>query len=68
MSGELLGFLALGVSLATGFVWFRRMQEVRLPENRSGFVAGTTAGLLLGLWRSPREPESSEGSPRRLPS
>ena len=49
MSGVALGWLALVVVLGSGVLWFRRAFAVRLPRNRSGFVAAFLGGALLGV-------------------
>ena len=45
----MLGFLALLLIVGAGALWFRRALRVRLPENRSGFVAAWLGGALLGV-------------------
>jgi hypothetical protein len=49
MRGDLLGLLALGVVLATGVVWFRLIQAVRIPSNRLPFFAAMGVGVVLGI-------------------
>ena len=34
MSGTVLGFIAFAVVFVTGFLWFRRIHAVSLPEDR----------------------------------
>ena len=53
MTGDALGFLALGVTVATTVRWFQLARLVELPENRTGFVAAWLLGAALGataLW------------------
>ncbi len=45
----MLGFLALMLVVGAVALWFRRAMGVRLPENRSGFVAAWLGGALLGV-------------------
>jgi hypothetical protein len=49
MSGTVLGFIAFAVVFVTGFLWFRRIHAVSLPEDRRGFVAAMLMGLALGI-------------------
>lgn len=49
MSGSLLSFVAFGLVLGAGFVWFKRAMAVALPENRGGFVAVFATGLALAI-------------------
>ena len=35
--------------VATGALWFRRLNAVRIPENRSAFNIAMAAGVLLGV-------------------
>lgn len=44
-----LGFAALLLVAGAGGLWFRRMYAVRLPENRSGFLAAWLGGALLAV-------------------
>lgn len=37
------------VVVATGVVWFRRLNAVRIPENRNAFNIAMAAGVLLGV-------------------
>lgn len=45
----MLGFLALLLVAGPAVWWFRLARAVRLPSNRSGFVAAWAGGALLGL-------------------
>jgi len=49
MNGVLWGWLALGVVFGTGFVWFRKIHAVQIPENRSGYFLAMGLGVALGL-------------------
>ena len=46
--GTSLGFGALAVVATASALWFRRVAQVRIPENRAGFVAAWAGGALLG--------------------
>ena len=48
-AGAAAALLAFVIAVATGALWFRRVYAVRLPENRSGFVAAMTAAVALGV-------------------
>lgn len=53
MSSELLAFVALAVTGTATLLWFRAMQRVAIPHDRSRFVAAWVGGALLGalaLW------------------
>ena len=41
--------LGAAVVLATGFAWFRRIHAVRLPADRTPFVALMATGAVLGV-------------------
>ncbi len=45
----MLGFLALMLIAGAVALWFHRAMGVRLPKNRSGFVAVWLGGALLGV-------------------
>jgi hypothetical protein len=47
--GDVLAGLAFALVLAAVVVWFRLAMAVRLPANRSGFVAAWLGGGLLGI-------------------
>lgn len=49
MTGNLLALAAFALVLISVSVWFRRAMAVRLPANRSGFVAAWLGGALLGI-------------------
>jgi len=49
LSGTVLGIAAILLVAGTSAVWFRRMADVRIPENRTTFVAGWAGGVLLGV-------------------
>jgi len=46
--GDALGMAALLLVVASGAVWFRRLNAVRIPESRKAFVASMGAGAVLG--------------------
>lgn len=49
MHGNAFGFLALLLVVGAGVVWFRAAGRVRLPNNRSVFVASWLAGVACGI-------------------
>jgi hypothetical protein len=49
MTGTLLGIIALGCNLGTGFIWFRRNNAVAIPEDRTFFVLAMSLGFCLGI-------------------
>ena len=49
VSGTAIALISLLLILSTGFVWFRRAMAVRLPENRSAFVAAMALSAVLGV-------------------
>ena len=46
-NANVLGLLALAVILGSGFFWFRAAFALRLPKNRSYYVAIWLAGIVL---------------------
>ena len=49
MNGTALAFLSLLLVVGAGALWFRAALGVRLPKNRSAFVAAWFCGALLGV-------------------
>jgi len=49
VTGNLLAFAAFVLVLGAVTVWFRQAMAVRLPANRSGFVAVWLGGALMGI-------------------
>ena len=49
MNGTALAFLALLLVAGAGALWFRAALGVRLPKNRSAFVAAWFGGAVLGV-------------------
>jgi len=49
MTGAILGIIAFGCNLGTGFLWFRRIKAVAIPEDRTPFVVPMVLGLALGI-------------------
>ena len=47
--GRILAALAFAITLATGLLWYRRIQAVAIPENRLPFVGAAAAGAIVGL-------------------
>jgi cytochrome oxidase Cu insertion factor (SCO1/SenC/PrrC family) len=55
MSGDVLALVAIALVVGTGVVWFRLMNEVRIPQRRSAFfvamglgAAAAAVGLVQG--------------------
>jgi len=48
MIANILAIVAFTVAGAAGFWWFRRMLAVRLPRDRTGFLATMGAAFVLG--------------------
>ena len=48
MTGIALGWLALGVAAVNALVFFRRMREVAIPQNRTAHDLGWAAAVALG--------------------
>jgi len=46
--GTTLGFAALGVAVITVALWFRQIDQVALPENRTLFVVSYLTALAMG--------------------
>jgi hypothetical protein len=54
MTGTALGFVAFALVAGSMALWFRRIQNVRIPTDRRGFVACWAGGAVLGvlaLWQ-----------------
>ena len=49
MNATALGCMALLLVAATGVLWFRAVRAVRVPTNRSGFLAASLGGAGLGI-------------------
>ena len=49
MSGDLLGLAAAAVVVATGVVWFRLIDAVRIPRGRAQYFAAMGLGVALGV-------------------
>jgi hypothetical protein len=47
--GNLLGWTAAIVITAAGGLWFQRMNQVRIPRDRTAFFAAFGLGLALGV-------------------
>ena len=47
--GTTLGFAALGVAVITVALWFRQIDQVALPENRTLFVVSYLTALAMGV-------------------
>jgi len=45
----LVGITALGVVVATFVIWTRLMREVRVPKDRSRYLAAMGVGVVLGI-------------------
>ena len=49
MSADTLAFVALFLVVGSAALWFHRARGVRIPSNRSAFVASWVLGALLGV-------------------
>jgi hypothetical protein len=49
VSGAWLGLIAGALVLGTGVLWFRRVAQVRIPVDRTAFVASMACGAALGV-------------------
>jgi len=49
MNADLVGFLALALALATGAVWFKLIQDVAVPRDRTPYLAAMGAAAALGV-------------------
>jgi len=47
--GTILGFAALGLAVITLALWFRQIDQVSLPENRTLFVVSYLTALAMGV-------------------
>ncbi len=45
----MLGLIALGIVVATGWIWFQLIERVEIPRNRLGFQALFLSAGVLGL-------------------
>jgi hypothetical protein len=66
VSAGVLGLLALLLVAGAAVAWFRLALAVRLPENRTGFVAAWAGGALLGLVALLQGPGWAGGIPAGL--
>ena len=48
-AGDLLGFASLLLAVSMAVLWFRRIFAVRIPENRTAWVAAFGAAAVLGI-------------------
>ena len=65
-SATALGLGAFALVLGTGTLWFRRALRVRLPENRSRFVAAMAISAALGVFALAGSPGWIGGVPAAL--
>ena len=49
MSGMVLGIVAGSIVVASNVQWFRLLQQVRIPKDRTRFLALNGSGALLGI-------------------
>ncbi len=49
MTGTPLAFLALAIVVGSAALWFRRMYQVRIPRNRTPFLAVWLFGAALAV-------------------
>lgn len=45
----MLGIIGLAIVITTGVIWWRRIQSVTVPRNRTPFFAGFLGGATIGL-------------------
>lgn len=48
-AGDLLGFASLLLAVTTAALWFRRVFAVRIPDDRTAWVAAFGAAVVLGI-------------------
>lgn len=66
MSGPVLGVLALLLVAGSMALWFRRIQSVRIPTDRRGFVASWLFGAALGIYALTASPGWLGGIPAAI--
>jgi peroxiredoxin len=49
VSGSVFGFVAAAIIVGAGVRWLRLMRQVRIPEDRRGFVVANGLAALLGI-------------------
>lgn len=49
MSGMVLGIAAGSIVVASNVQWFRLLQQVRIPKDRTSFLVINGSGVLLGI-------------------
>ena len=64
--GTLLGLLSLAGVVVTFFLWFRRIQAVRIPSDRTAFVASALGSAGLGAFALANAPGWIGGVPATL--
>jgi len=45
----MLGIIGLAIVVTTGVLWFKRIQSVSIPRDRTRFFAGFLGGATIGL-------------------
>ncbi len=66
MNAIAIGFGALLLVVSTGAIWFRAAHNVRLPKNRSGFIAVWLCAGILGIMSVAQGPGWVGGIPAAL--
>jgi hypothetical protein len=61
MSGSVLGWLALGLQVATTWRWFSKALAVELKGSRAPYVIGWSLATLLGVLALMRTPDLAGG-------
>ncbi len=56
MSGTILAWIAFGIIVGASTLWFRAMQQVRIPADRTAYLLAWAGGALLGVVAIINEP------------
>ncbi|HXC49676.1 MAG TPA: peroxiredoxin family protein [Candidatus Limnocylindrales bacterium] len=61
MNGTSAGFLAIALVLGPGVRWLWLMQRVRIPKDRTAYIAPSVAGALVGVFALSAHPSLAAG-------
>ncbi len=61
MNGTSAGFLAIALVLGPGIRWLWLMQRVRIPKDRTAYIAPSVAGALVGIFALTAHPSFAAG-------
>jgi len=61
VNGTSAGFLAITLVLGPGIRWLWLMQRVRIPKDRTAYVAPSIAGVLVGIFALAAQPSLAAG-------